>query len=58
MMTILIDGAFGGDNPNARDNSPGHWARTKLSPEILAERSKNERVIEAVERVTSDKKIA
>ena len=25
---------------------------------ILAERSKNERVIEAVERVTSDKKIA
>ena len=33
-MTILIDGAFGGDNPNARDNSPGHWARTKLSPDI------------------------
>ena len=32
-MTILIDGAFGGDNPNARDNSPGHY-RTKLSPDI------------------------
>jgi len=33
-MTIMANGAFGGNYPNERDNSPAGWQRSRLAPDI------------------------